>query len=367
MSASRLRVLALAPYPQAAPSTRVRITQFVPGLDSAGIDVHLHPFLDDTGYASARRGRGALGALAGASLRMVRVLEGLSGYDLVWIQRGAAPGLDTLVARALANAGTPYVFDFDDAVYLPQEGGRPWVEAVRRPGPSTRAFCQGATLVLAGSEHLAGYARRVVGRAAGNRVRVLPSVVDTMLLQPGPPRVQEVPVLGWVGTDTTVPYLESLAPSLAALARETRYRLVVVTGARRPRIPGVELDVLEWSLEGELEALQAMDVGLYPLDDTPWSRGKCGFKALQYLACGVPCVASPVGVLPGIVVPGRTGLLASSQADWVAACRSLLSDAPLRRTLGAQGSELVRASFSLDAALPMLVQAFDDAVSQRHA
>jgi len=109
-----------------------------------------------------------------------------------------------------------------------------------------------------------------------------------------------------VGSDGTVPYLESLGPALRELAGRVRHRLVVVAGARHPHLPGVSYDFVPWRPESEVAHFQALDVGLYPLDDTPRNRGKCGFEALQSLACGVPCVASPVGVLRDIVRPWET-------------------------------------------------------------
>lgn len=363
-----LRVLALAPYPASAPSTRVRVSQFLPGLEAAGIQVRLHPFLDEDGYRAVRGGPGrAAAGVARAVARLAGTLGGLDTVDVVWVQRGVAPLADLGVMRAVAAAGTPLVFDFDDAVFLPQERGRPWVEAARRPGPVTAAWCRQAAVVLAGNGHLASYAREAVGRAGAHVVRMLPSVVDTDVLTPGVVPVDDPPTLGWVGTDSTVPYLESLAPALEALARRMAFRLLVVAGERSPRVPrSVDLEVVRWTPEGEVDALRRMHVGLYPLDDTPWSRGKCGFKALQYLACGIPCVASPVGVLPHIVVPGRTGFLAASAGAWVESCATLLADPEGRARMGAEGRARVEAEYSLTSALPRLAGALRLAGGERH-
>ncbi len=122
-------------------------------------------------------------------------------------------------------------------------------------------------------------------------------------------------------------------------------------------------DFVPWRPDAEIAHFQALDVGLYPLDDTPWSRGKCGFKALQYLACGVPCVASPVGVLCDIVRPEETGLHADGPSAWVEACARLLTDPEARARMGRAGRALVKAEYSVDVAVPRLVAALEAAVS----
>jgi glycosyltransferase involved in cell wall biosynthesis len=291
-----------------------------------------------------------------------RVVDGADAWDVVLVQRGIGLLFDRSLLARLVRAGRPVVYDFDDAIYLPQEQGRRWVEALRDPERTTRAFCRAARIVLAGNAHLAAFAREAVGPEAEGRVRVLPSVVDTDRFAPAG-RDADLPTLGWVGSDSTVPYLESLAPALRELAGRVPHRLVVVAGTRRPHLPGVSYDFVPWSPDAEVAHFQALDVGLYPLDDTPWSRGKCGFKALQYMACGVPCVASPVGVLRDIVRPGETGLHADHPQAWVDACARLLTDREAGARMGFAGRALVKAEYSVDAAAPRLVAALEAALS----
>ncbi len=365
MSADALRVLALAPYPETSPSTRYRLAQLEPALARHGVRLELKPFLSEDEHRAVRSGR-ALGAagrtVLGAFRRVRRVVDGAGAWDVVLVQRGIALLFDRGLLGRLVRTGTPVVYDFDDAVYLPQEHGRRLVEALRDPERTTRAFCRAARVVLAGNEHLAAFARSAVGPGAEARVRILPSVVDTERFAPAA-HDADVPTLGWVGSDSTVPYLEALAPALLELAARVPHRLVVVAGTRRPHLPGVTYDFVPWRPDAEAAHFQGLDVGLYPLDDTPWSRGKCGFKALQYLACGVPCVASPVGVLRDIVRPGETGLHADGPAAWVEACARLLADGAERARMGRAGRALVKAAYSVDAAAPRLVAALRDAAA----
>jgi glycosyltransferase involved in cell wall biosynthesis len=358
------RVLALAPYPETAPSTRFRVVQLQPALSALGVEVTLHPFLSGAAYRTLQRG-GALRAvrvLAQAFASVRRVLEGAGAYDVVLVQRGIGLLLDQRFLGGLERRGIPLVYDFDDAVFLGQEGGRRWLEALRDPPGTTRAFCRAARVVLAGNGYLADFARRAVGRRHAHRVRVVPSVVDTDRFVPGA-RHEGVPRLGWVGSDTTVPYLEVLAPALAELARRVPHRLVVVAGARRPVLPGVDYDFVPWKPEDEAAHFQRLDVGLYPLDASPWSLGKCGFKAIQYLACGVPCVASPVGVLRDIVRPGETGLHATGTAEWVEACARLLAEPAERARMGSAGRALVEDAYSVRGVAPRVARAVEEALA----
>jgi glycosyltransferase involved in cell wall biosynthesis len=364
--ATRLRVLALAPYPETSPSTRYRLVQLAPALAARGVSLTLHPFLSMEEHRTVRAGLllGSAGrSVVRALARARRVVDGASTWDAVLVQRGIGLVLDRSLLGRLIRSGTPVVYDFDDAVYLPQDQGRWWVEAIRDPDRTTRAFCRAAGVVLAGNAHLAAYAMEAVGPAAAERVRVLPSVVDTERFAPAP-HDADLPTLGWVGSDSTVPYLEALAPALRALATRVPHRLVVVAGTRRPRLPGVSYEFVPWSPDADAARFQALDVGLYPLDDTPWTRGKCGFKALQYLACGVPCVASPVGVLRDIVRPGETGLHADGTDAWVDACARLLGDPATRAGMGRAGRALVRARYSVEAGAPILASALEDAASR---
>lgn len=356
------RVLALAPYPESAPSTRYRVVQLQAPLRDLGIEVTLRPLVPASDYpAVSRRGILAAGALLRSARRLVRTLEEASAYDAVLVQRGASLLFDRELLPRLPARGIPLVYDFDDAVFLSQPGGSRWLEALRRPERTARALCRASARVLAGNAYLADFAREAMGPARADRVYVVPTAVDTRTLQPRP-HDGGTPTLGWVGSDSTLRYLESLAPALRRLAEEVPHRLLVVAGAREPSLPGVRFSFARWSAEREAALIASLDVGLYPLDDTPWTRGKCGFKALQYMACGVPCVASPVGVLRDMIEPGVTGLHALDEAGWVEASARLLSDAAERRRMGEAGRALVEERYSVERVAPLVCELIDAAM-----
>ena len=196
------------------------------------------------------------------------------------------------------------------------------------------------------------YVESYAERAGARDIVVVPSVVDP---QRYPPRVERDDArmrIGWIGTPHTQRYLEDLAPQLARLQRGGDVDVQLVGASAAPT--GVDAELVPWSEAGEGAAMARLDVGIMPLPDSPWERGKCGFKLVQYMAAGVPVVASPVGANCDIVEEGRNGFLAHAPSDWHRAF-DLLRDRALRRRLGARARDTVLERYSLDVAAPRIV------------
>jgi glycosyltransferase involved in cell wall biosynthesis len=193
---------------------------------------------------------------------------------------------------------------------------------------------------MAGNDTLAEYARR-----HAPAVSVVPTTIDTDLYVPRPAKRDPGLVIGWMGSYSTGPYLERLRTVLPRLARRFRFRFLAV-GARGFEVDGVDIEVRPWRAETELQDLGQLDIGVMPLPDAPWERGKCGLKALQYMALGVPAVVSPVGVNRSIIAHGQNGLLADTEEDWERELGRLLADVSLRRQLGQAGRLTVEHDFS---------------------
>jgi glycosyltransferase involved in cell wall biosynthesis len=356
------KLLVLAPAPHDMPSVRFRVEQFFPALRAAGIEPLFRPFLDDAGFRLLyRRGdalgklRAALRALAGRLADLVRA----TGAAGVLVHREAAlvgpPVLEWLLSRPL---GRPLIFDLDDPVWVPYASPTYGALLSRLlKAPQKTLFTLGAAAqVVAGNPHIADYARRF-----NQHVALVPTVVDTEQFRPAP-RAAGVPVLGWVGSHSTLPYLATLVPALRRLAATRRFLLRVVGGALEA--PGLPVDNRPWQLAREVADFQSLDVGLYPLVEDRWSVGKSGFKAIQYMACGVPVVASPVGVTREIVRDGATGFLAASEEQWVAQLGALIDDAALRAQLGAAGRADAVSRWSLAVHAPRFVDIVERALAE---
>ena len=344
-----MRVLILAPYPpRSAPSQRFRYEQYLGPLSEDGFEFEVSNLLDgEEAELLAAQGHlgGKLGLAARSAAKRFRDVFRGREHDLVFIHREAFPLGLPVFERSLAALGAPYIFDLDDAIYLPPVGAQ--LPALRYPA-KTKSIARHATLVTAGNPHLAEWASR-----HNNDVRIVPTTIDTDLYEPRPTSEATGGSLciGWSGSRTTIRYLEPLAPLLRELQQETGVTLRVI-GDEGFTIPGAEVEALPWREETELEDLSKLDVGLMPLPDDEWTRGKCGLKALQYMALGIPAVISPVGVNVDIA-QGDAALLASSQAEWREAILGLIEDAERRKELAAKGRQRVVESYSVRANLPL--------------
>jgi glycosyltransferase involved in cell wall biosynthesis len=344
-----MHVLGLSLYGPQAASHRVRLSQFHAGLAVSGILLEIQSLLGDAYLLRSLAGKKPLlRELIAAYGQRVLALQQVRAFDLAIVHCELLPFLPGWVERQLLRI--PFIYDCDDAFYLKYRQGRlRWLQPLL--GVKTERMMASAIAVTAGNAELAAYARRF-----NSNVTLQPSVVDTEQMCPasgGPSPHKAKPfTVGWIGSPSTAPYLQQLVPPLQHLASERPVRLLVVGGAA-PAIPGVEVIEQPWSLEHELPLIQQFDVGVMPLPDTPWARGKCAYKLIQCMACAIPVIASPVGANLD-VVPPSCGILASSADQWLAAFRELAGDPALRHRMGAAGRQWVEERYSLRSALPIL-------------
>jgi glycosyltransferase involved in cell wall biosynthesis len=356
-----LRVLGLVPYPIGrAPGQRYRIEQWAPHLQRDGIELAFAPFLSARGMDVLYR-RGHLAAKASAVLRghLRRLTEGARTrrFDVVYVYREATMlGPPWFEQLWLGRGGTPMVFDFDDAIYLPvASAANAWASRFKWAG-KTAALCRLARVVTVGNDVLAEFARRTA-----QTVRVVPSTIDTDRYVPAPRPPNPRLVIGWTGSATTLPYLEAMAPTLRELRRIVDFDLRVIGG--EVKLEGLSVQCVPWRDSTEVADLRPLDVGLMPLPDDEWSRAKCGLKALQYMALGIPPVVSPVGANRTIVRDGVNGFHADSSADWIDSVRRLALDPELRRRLGAAARSTVEEGYSARVQALRMGQALRDAAA----
>lgn len=356
---SRLSVLALTRYPRQGASSRLRFLQFVPGLAEAGIDVTVSPFFDDAYLPALYAGcRPSVGQLLGCYARRIRAMLDARHYDLVWIEKEALPWLP--LAGELSLMGpTPVVVDFDDAWFHRYQSHRTGV--VRRVlGGKFEGLVKRSRAAIVGNEFLASWARA----AGAPQIVQLPTVVDLSRYRPAVAGKNGPLCIGWAGSPSSAnDYLRPLAPILGEITRAGWGRVTIV-GAERPW-PELEATLLPWSEDTEVYQLRDFDVGIMPLTDTVWSRGKCAYKLIQYMAVGLPVVASPVGMNREVVQNGVNGFLAETADEWMAALRQLADDPDLRRRMGEAGRCMVAERYCLASAQPILAAALRAAAIPR--
>lgn len=344
-----MKVLFLTRYGRLGASSRLRAQQFYPWLESASIECLSQPlFSDELLSARYRVGGYSLNDAFKAYLARLYSLLRRNSVDLVWIEKEALPWLPVWVEKLLLNR-TKYVLDFDDAVFHNYDLHRSAV--VRRVlGRRIDHLMAGADLITAGNAYLA---QRALD-AGARHVQIIPTVID---LERYPFQVSGnsglVPRVVWIGSPSTVRYLAMLAEPLAELAGRRKFILRVIGGELA--MPGVDVECVRWTEDTEVSAIRECDIGIMPLTDSPWERGKCGYKLIQYMACGLPVVATPVGVNAQIVREGVNGYLADTAAVWVARLDSLIADQALRSAMGETGRRFVEEQYCTQVIGPQMI------------
>lgn len=350
-----MHVLFLTKYPPRGPSSRYRVYQYIPHLEGEGFTCTVQSLHTGAYLESRYRGRGrSLPYYAGRMLDRLRSITAVGRHSIVFIQKELLPFIPPLPEYLFHRSGARLVCDVDDAIHLRYtESRNPVVRLVfSRKVP---AVFRRSTAVLAGNEFLRDYAARF------NEETVLfPTVIDmnrypSRRAERGGPMNGNLPVIGWIGSPGTVSYLAERGTVLSRLASSISFTLRVI-GAPGFTIPGLDVEAVPWSEEREAAEIGRCDIGIMPLPDTEWARGKCGLKCLQYMACGLPVVSSPWGSARSIITHGVHGFLARTEDEWIEHLTTLLRDADLRERFGRAGRRRVEDAFSLDRWAPRMAE-----------
>ena len=344
---NRVSIAFLCPYPQGgAPSQRFRYEQYLPCLTQHGITYTIYPFLDADTYRILYRpgytSRKMVGLLRGFLRRFVHVARA-SRATYVFVHREATPVGPPWVEWFLKKiARKKMIYDFDDAIWLADTSRINALATLVKWPRKVAAICRWSAVVSAGNAYLANFAQQQT-----TRVVVNPTTIDTShqhdRLQN---QITTRPVIGWTGSHSTLKYLTLLTPVLQQLEQEHDFQFLVIAD-RPPSLPLKSLVFVPWQQETEIDDLLRMHIGLMPLPDDPWAQGKCGFKALQYLALGIPALVSPVGVNTQIVEHGVEGYQCTTKDDWYQALKELLIDPEKRARMGQAGRKKVVDHYSV--------------------
>lgn len=346
-----MNLLALTKYGDRAACARQRFIQYNDYLRSYDITMQCSPLLDND-YLDAIFSKRAAARSTIIRTYAARLQQLLRGHrsDGIWIQKELFPYAPGLFESAILPNTVPVILDYDDAVFhqYDQHGNR----IVRTLlGGKLKPLLRRAGLAICGNEYLQGYAARYC-----RRTEIVPTVVDTGQFTPRTGPMEARPVtIGWIGSPSTWRYAEPLVPLLRTIAEAGNLAIRVVGAGPQTETPP-RFEFLNWSEAGEIPLIQGMDIGIMPLPDEPWARGKCGYKLIQYMACGLPVVASPVGVNSRIVDHGCNGFLATTPSEWARALSDLANDASLRRKMGASGRKKIEWDYSLAAHGPRLAR-----------
>lgn len=345
-------------YTRAGASSRYRSFQYLPALEAAGLRFTVSSLFDNAYLAyKYAHGRARISDVLRSFARRLWAVLTVPRATVVVVEYELLPWFPALLERWLAWRGCRLVVDYDDALFHQYDAHpNPWVR--RLLGRKIATVVRLAHTVVAGNAYLASYAHR----AGAPRVEVIPTVIDLARYPvkdaAGAPEVFNI---GWIGSPSTVHYLSDIAPALAEVCQSGHARVRLI-GSGPIDLPGVPLEVIPWHEETEVDEIRKFHVGIMPLPDEPWARGKCGFKLIQYMGCGLPVVASPVGVNADIVEYGVNGFLATTLQEWVGALTTLLTDPAMRERMGQAGRCKVEEHYSLQVTGPRLAELLKSAI-----
>jgi glycosyltransferase involved in cell wall biosynthesis len=351
-----MKVLAIVPnLYDTSPGQRYRLEQWEPLLREEGVEITYAPFespeLNAVLYKPGMM-RQKMSLVVKRLNDRLATLKSIKQYDLVYIFREAALLGPPVFERMIARSGVPVVFDFDDAVFVSYRSPSNGYLSYLKFAGKTKAICRLSSHVMAGNPYLANYAGQV-----NHHVTVIPTTIDTDKYQPRKQQSTGVPIIGWTGSYSTVQHLDTLRGALQKLAERDKFRLRVI-GTPTYQLSGIDVEAMKWRSDTELADLNAIDIGVMPLPDDRWSKGKCGLKALQFMALGIPTVCSPVGVNTEIVQDDQNGFIAATEDEWIEKLSSLIRSVELRERLGKAGRKTVEQRYSAKTQAPRVFEIF---------
>lgn len=351
------QVLLLSKYTRLGASTRLRTMQFIPNLENAGYVVIQQSLFDDD-YLKKIYTRQKVSPLHLLELFFKRVfcLLKVRSYDIVWIEYELLPYVPAWFEKLIKLFCVKYVVDYDDAIFHNYDlSSNKVIRSLL--GNKIDNVMANATAVVAGNDYLANRARI----AGAKTILKIPTVIDLNRYPMINRHANDNLVIGWIGSPSTQKYILQFAEVFSELAKNHDFTLKLVGASNEiaEQLPNIKVEVLSWKEELEVDYIRSFDIGIMPLNDGPWEKGKCGYKLIQYMACSIPVVASPVGVNSRIVADNHCGLLASTLDEFIASLNSLLMDKKLRSVMGKAGRKAVENQYSVQAQSSVLISLFN--------
>jgi glycosyltransferase involved in cell wall biosynthesis len=345
-----MKILFVTPYPQGeAPSQRFRFEQYFEVLIQKGFSISVQSFLSLGDWSilySKGKGLAKVRIILTGFMKRFLMLFKAGSYDFIFIHREAAflgpPVIEWILAKILRKK---IIYDFDDAIWLTDQVNESAIRKIIRWRSKVKSICKWSYKVSCGNEYLCAFARQYAKQVVYN-----PTTIDTTgLHNPTIKSVQkkETLTIGWTGSHSTLKYLKNIEPSLMELEKRYPQIEILIIANQKPELALRTMKFLPWRKESESEDLLKMDIGVMPLPNDEWTKGKCGFKALQYMAMNVPAVVSPVGVNVTIVDDGINGFHVTTQEEWLSSLEKLITQESLRKKMGEAGRQKVIDQYSV--------------------
>ena len=338
-----MKILYLTKYTRLAGSSRMRSYQYFPYLEKAGMQVTVKPFFDDAYLKNFYAGKKNVSAVLKSYVKRFGVLFSVFSYDRVVIEKEIFPFLPALAEWMLKLLGIQYIVDYDDAIFHNyDQSANPMIKNFL--GNKIAKVMRFSGTVVAGNQYLADYATR----SGAKNIEIIPTVIDLERYPIKQNADDEQFIVGWIGTKTT--FEKHLLPCknwIKALQNQEPNIRFHIVGITQDMDLGKNVKYIRWTEETEVAEILKMDIGLMPLQDSKWEKGKCAYKLIQYAACGIPGIASDVGMNREVTVPGETGILASADEEWIQAIKTLKSNTELRHQMGRNARKKVEERYCI--------------------
>jgi len=315
--------------------------QYIPYLESQGISVTVSPLLYKDYIKVIYSGKKpSLIRIAFSYLLRILILTNIRKYDVLWIEKELFPMIPAWFERFILLVGKKYIVDYDDATFLNYK------ESLI-PNKIAKIMSM-SSCVVCGNKFLLDYAKN----ANAKKVKLLPTVVDLNCYTINKKYGRNVVVVGWIGAPCTVHYLLPILDILAIISERVLLELHVVGATIKH--PNINIKCIPWSEKNESKLIQEFDIGIMPLSDSPWEKGKCAYKLIQYMACGLPVIGSDIGANRDVVIHGENGFLAKTHNDWFEYLEILINNPEKRTSMGKISRKIVEKSYSIKAIFPIL-------------
>lgn len=317
-------------------SPRYRVIQYIPKLKKAGFSIEVH-------YPTKKQ-KGIMRAFS-SFIENRNIIQKSINHDIVFIQKRL---FNKSLVKKLKENGAKLVFDFDDSILASQQEKS--FTTRKRTIKRFKSICKHADLIIAGNKHLAQQTIEPTGT-----VRVLPTVVNIdRYLPQEQPHIDNSIIIGWIGQPVNHEYIIEIEPALRQLAEKYPNLMLHVISRGKFTINGVNVKNIEWNEKDETQLLRQIDIGIMPIPDNEWSKGKCALKAIQYMAAGIPVVCSNIGANREVVRDKTDGYLVDTLSEWESALEILISNHELRYQMGTSGRTRVQKHYTLDTAAELM-------------
>lgn len=356
-----MRILYFTKYSRKGASSRLRSYQYIPYLEKHGFQVEVIPLFGDDYLDYLYDGKKSIVMIMKAYLRRFLKLLSLTQDSLLIIEYELFPYVPAWFEKKLMRKGIKYIVDYDDAIFHNYDLSiNPFIKRVL--SHKIDRVMKYSSTVVAGNSYLAERAKN----AGAKKIEIIPTVVDLQRykikddfsLMPKEPLT-----VGWIGTQSTVKYLQQIIPVLEELSAEHPVRLHIIGPKEKPQTAEhLAVTMIPWTEDTEAQNIRTFDVGIMPLDDTPWERGKCGYKLIQYMASGIPVIASGVGVNKEIVDSGQNGFIANSHNEWLEALKYFCLNRSMLQEMGQKGRTKAEEKYSLQRSINHLIKILNGSI-----